>query len=120
MVSKGRKSGIRFGHWLAQTRSGQGKTQEQLAEAADLTRNYISLLENGQRKPSLETARRIGLALGVDWNEVVGASAEVPAVSVSAARKRMARMLEQVPQDSLETVEEILRKVISLTQVVGR
>lgn len=120
MAAKRRESGIRFGQWLAKTRSALGKTQEQLAEAADLTRNYISLLENGQRKPSLETARRIGLALGVDWNEVVGASAEVPAVSVSAARKRMARMLEQVPQDRLETVEEILRKVISLTQVIER
>ena len=120
MALKRKESGIRFGQWLAKTRDVQGKTQEQLAEAADLSRNYISLLENGQRKPSLESARRIGLALGVDWNEVVGASAEVPAVSISAARKRMARLLEQVPQDRLETVEDILRKVISLTHTIDR
>ena len=120
MASNRKESGIRFGQWLAKTRDSRGKTQEQLAEAADLSRNYISLLENGQRKPSLETARRIGLALGVDWNEVVGASDEVPAVSVTAARKRMARLLELVPQDRLETVEEILERVISLTRGIDR
>jgi transcriptional regulator with XRE-family HTH domain len=120
MASKRKASGICFGQWLAKTRDAQGKTQEQLAESADLSRNFISLLENGQRKPSLETARKIGLALGADWNEVVSASAEAPAVSVSAARKRMARLLEQVPQDRLETLEEILRLVISLTHANRR
>lgn len=40
-------------------------TQEQVAEAIDSTNVYISLLENGQRQPSLNAVILIARALGL-------------------------------------------------------
>lgn len=42
-----------FGKVIAEARIREGMTQEQLAEAIGSTNVYISLLENGQRQPSL-------------------------------------------------------------------
>lgn len=42
-----------FGKVIADARAEQGMSQEQLAEAIGSTNVYISLLENGQRQPSL-------------------------------------------------------------------
>ncbi|WP_302794920.1 helix-turn-helix domain-containing protein [Cloacibacillus evryensis] len=40
-------------------------TQEQLAEAADLSAGYISALENGKKSPSLKRLEKIAGILGV-------------------------------------------------------
>lgn len=44
-----------FGHVLRDFRAAAGLTQAQLADASNLDRTYISLLERGQRQPSLGT-----------------------------------------------------------------
>ncbi len=46
-------------------------SQEQLAEAIDSTNVYISLLENGQRQPSLNAAILIAHSLGMSPEELV-------------------------------------------------
>ncbi|MBS5050544.1 MAG: helix-turn-helix transcriptional regulator [Desulfovibrionaceae bacterium] len=43
----------------------EGITQEQLAEAIGSTNVYISLLENGQRQPSLNAMILIANSLGI-------------------------------------------------------
>jgi transcriptional regulator with XRE-family HTH domain len=58
MGEEGRKTGdaaIRraFGKVLKRLRLQRGMTQEELAEEADATTNYISLLERGLEGPSL-------------------------------------------------------------------
>lgn len=40
-------------------------TQESLAGEAEISRNYLALLETGQREPSLRTLQRISGVLGV-------------------------------------------------------
>ena len=42
-----------------------GLTQEQLAEAADVSTNFIGYVERGQRALSIKTLERIARALGV-------------------------------------------------------
>ena len=54
-----------FGRVIAEVRNSQGMSQEQLAEAIDSTNVYISLLENGQRQPSLNAAILIARHLGM-------------------------------------------------------
>lgn len=49
----------------------QGLSQEGLAERAELDRTFISMVERGVRKPTLETARRLASALGVPLAKLV-------------------------------------------------
>lgn len=53
-----------YGDWLKTQRQAAGLTQEQLAEAAIMTRTHIAHIEAGRRIPSKEDARRLDQALG--------------------------------------------------------
>jgi len=59
-----------FAELLRAARSKAGVTQEDLAVRAKLTREYISLLENGKRTPTITVFIRLARALGAspsDW-----------------------------------------------------
>ncbi|MER7758322.1 helix-turn-helix transcriptional regulator [Streptomyces sp. NPDC097619] len=53
-----------YGDWLKAQREAAGLTQQQLADAAIMTRSHISHIEGGRRVPSKEDARRLDMALG--------------------------------------------------------
>jgi DNA-binding XRE family transcriptional regulator len=55
---------LHFGVRLSSLRKESGLSMQQLAENAGLTRQTVHALETGQRKPSLETARRLAAAMG--------------------------------------------------------
>lgn len=54
----------KYGEWLKEQRLAAGMTQQQLADAALMTRSHISHIEAGRRIPSKEDARRLDRALG--------------------------------------------------------
>ncbi len=54
-----------FGTVIRERRASAGWTQEDLAERADLTRNYVSDLERGLKSPTLATIEALADALGV-------------------------------------------------------
>lgn len=54
-----------FGRRLTWLRKQQGLTQESLAEAANVSVDFISLMERGHRAPSFDTLERLADALGV-------------------------------------------------------
>ncbi|MFC8392432.1 Scr1 family TA system antitoxin-like transcriptional regulator [Streptomyces sp. NPDC057238] len=56
--------GTNYGEWLKEQREAAGLTQQQLAEAAVMTRTHIAHIEAGRRVPSKEDARRLDNALG--------------------------------------------------------
>jgi transcriptional regulator with XRE-family HTH domain len=60
-----------FGAVLRELRNSQGLTQEKLAFDASLDRTFISLLERGQRQPSLTTIFQISKALHLLPSEVI-------------------------------------------------
>ena len=55
---------IRFGQAVRKLRQEQKISQEELAERCNLHRTYISDIELGKRKVSLENIERIASALG--------------------------------------------------------
>ena len=56
---------ILFGKRLCALRKAANLTQEQLAEAADYSVEFISFVERGQHGPSLEGIERLAKALNV-------------------------------------------------------
>ena len=60
-----------FGKVIAELRAKRGLSQEQLAESIDSTNVFISLLENGRRKPSLNATILIAQTLGIQPDMLV-------------------------------------------------
>jgi transcriptional regulator with XRE-family HTH domain len=56
--------GSAYGDWLRQQRETAGLTQQELAEAAIMSRTHIAHIEAGRRVPSQEDARRLDGVLG--------------------------------------------------------
>jgi len=59
-----------FGTVLARLRRSRKISQEALAFESDLTREFISLLERGQRSPTLDTQLALCKALSVGLDEM--------------------------------------------------
>ena len=51
--------------WLIDIRNG--RTQAQIAKAAGITQQMYSFIELGERRPSVEVAKKIASVLGFDW-----------------------------------------------------
>lgn len=62
---------IKFGNILRMTRKSKGFSQEKLALDSDLDRTYISLLERGQRMPTIDTVFKLAKALDINASKLV-------------------------------------------------
>ncbi len=71
-----------FGQTLAELRARRGLSQEKLAEMIDATNVHISMLETGQRQPSLNALLLLADALDEPPEEIV--------VNISKLLKQMA------------------------------
>lgn len=60
----------RFGRRLRTLRRLKDMTQEELAEAAGISVNFVGLIECGKNAPSFDTITRIAEALGVKEAEL--------------------------------------------------
>ncbi|MED4969697.1 helix-turn-helix domain-containing protein [Parageobacillus toebii] len=57
-----------LGAIIKQKRKEAGMTQDQLSSATNLSRNYISDIENGRYTPSLNALSKIAICLDIDLN----------------------------------------------------
>jgi len=62
----------RFGRVLRRRREAGALSQEALASRAGLHRNYVGLLERGERMPSLLVVQRLAKALATTMADLVG------------------------------------------------
>jgi transcriptional regulator with XRE-family HTH domain len=62
---------VHFGRKLHQVRKTKGMTQEQLADAAGLSRNYVNDVERGRRNVTLATIASLARALDVRMAELM-------------------------------------------------
>ena len=56
---------VRVGATVSEMRQMRGMTQDQLANAALLSRSYLANIEAGRKKPSMKAIARIAAALHV-------------------------------------------------------
>jgi len=61
---------------VRRARKDRGWSQLALAERADLSLNYVSLIERAERLPSIEVLLRLGEVLGTTLSRLLGASVE--------------------------------------------
>ncbi len=61
----------KFGKVLRELRRSRGLSQERLAEISDLDRTFISMIERGRRRATLDTAKQLANALGASLTEMV-------------------------------------------------
>ena len=52
---------------IKELRIAKGLTQEQLANECGVQRTTITMIENENNLPSVETAKKLGEVLGIDW-----------------------------------------------------
>lgn len=53
--------------WLEELRRLHEFTHEEVASRAEISRHYYTMIENGNRRPSVAVAKRIASVLGFDW-----------------------------------------------------
>jgi len=61
----------RFGYLLVELRKAKKLSQSQLGIDCDLDRTFISLLERGERQPTITTIFKIAKALGVTPSSII-------------------------------------------------
>ena len=61
----------RIGSRISEFRRARKLSQFQLAELAEVTDSYISHIETGRKKPSLESLVRIASALGITLDRIL-------------------------------------------------
>lgn len=60
-----------FGDRVRELRKAKGLSQEELGERAELHRNFVGMLERGERNPTLVTLFRLADGLGVPPGELL-------------------------------------------------
>lgn len=53
--------------WLKELRERKGLNQQQLAENVGVSREYITMIESGQRNPSVNLAKKIADFFNIEW-----------------------------------------------------
>ena len=62
---------IRFGRRLRELRKAKALSQERLGEEAGLARNFVSMIETGERNVTLATVEKLATALGCRMAELM-------------------------------------------------
>ena len=117
---------------IKQIRQHADMTQLQFAEKIGLSRNYVAMIEIGQREPSDRTIADICREFGVDrvWLETgagepfrpVDRDEEIAAILGKAisgndtARDRLIRAFSKLPDEMFEQAEKILEEIIANLQ----
>ena len=70
---------------LKRRRTEAGMTQDQMAERAELTPNYIGTVENGYRDPPLSTLMALAKGLGCELGALFGAQAPLSPLALEMA-----------------------------------
>ena len=99
-----------IGKRIRRFRKEKGLTPAELADAAGISRSYLSELENGtgeHKRPSIQVMYKIGKALGVSMSELLGRPLiTAPATKRPASLERFAQ-LHGIPDADVDMLASI-------------
>ena len=55
--------------FLKEQRTKKNLTMRQVCDEVDISEGYYSMIESGERRPSVETAKKIAAVLRFDWTQ---------------------------------------------------
>lgn len=80
---------VTIGNILYQLRINSGESQEQVADATDISRVAYSRYENGQREPKASSAIRLAQHFGVTVEYIYGVEQKDPVVPLNPEETRL-------------------------------
>ena len=101
---------IQLGKRIRELRKNSKFTQSDLAEATGLSTNFIALIEQGKRSPSIETLDKIAKALKVTLDELFYFPSK--ATKVQEAEKKLRDILKGKDANTILLVAEIAETVL--------
>jgi len=93
---------------IKEIRKNKGLTQEELAELAETSPNYLSRMERGTENPTLEMFIKISRALKVDIRELFDFGHEE---SLMELKEFMARLVREADEEKIRLAVKILMAV---------
>ncbi|MBU0566766.1 helix-turn-helix domain-containing protein [bacterium] len=107
----------KLGTRIRALRKGAGFTQLRLAVEADVSENYICLIEKGQRSPSVHTLNRIAKVLGVSLQSLFSFSEEgkTDRCSEEALQELIIFLEDKAPED-IKLATQIVKKIFQKSQ----
>lgn len=84
-------------------------TQEQLAEAVEISVDYIGLIERGARSPKLETFIKIANVLKVSSDELLADYLEC------CKQNELTNKIDQLPEEDRQHIYEVIELLIKQT-----
>jgi len=94
---------------IKELRKSKGLSQEELAERAETSPNYLSRMERGTENPTLDMLIKLANALEVEMWEMFDFGHEV---SLKELRETMGRFLKELDEDKLRMSVKLLRAVV--------
>lgn len=102
MADKIDEDALRFGQMLQSYREGAKVTQQDIADATGLTKNYISSIERGVHKCNAQTFISYAKKCGVSLDEMAGL------VPKSKLNRKLVQKLSEMSEDEQERALKIL------------
>ena len=97
-----------IGKRIQELRKTQRLSQEQVAEKADISPNYLSRIECGKENPTLDMLIKLADTLKVEMWEVFDFGHEV---GIKELREAMGKLLKEADEEKLRLAVKILRAV---------
>ena len=103
-----------LGGVIKDIRKSNGFTQEEFAEKLDVKTNYVSMIERGERTPSLNLLADISDKFGVELHQIF-LRAEMPELGGNLKRAYyLAKILDEVDFKKLRTLAEGITEDLEL------
>ena len=102
MADKIDEDALRFGQMLQSYREGAKVTQQDIADATGLTKNYISSIERGVHKCNAQTFIAYAKKCGVSLDEMAGL------VPKSKLNRNLIKKISEMSEDEQERALKIL------------
>lgn len=102
MAEKIDAEALRFGQMLQRYRESAKVTQQEIADATGMTKNYISSIERGVHKCNAQTFITYAKKCGASLDEMAGL------IPKSQLNRELARKLSEMSEDEQERALKIL------------